>query len=227
MKMTNDLLTIAMVIALTLATGCSTTSGNKSTTRTKVITPEQLVAESMRQEAGLHAEAIAPGMPRSDFRRMMVVINERKATADQELAEYEKFKMDQRLALAEASAPKITVINGEGMQGVPASNPLPGNYSSVAHYSNGESQYIRTSNTSPYPRTVQSVANPLSQPQDMGTAVAIAAPTRFYKRQALENSADRMEQNAARNAAIDAAVTNRTTTDPGMAIPDPIGEQLP
>jgi hypothetical protein len=80
----------------------------------KIIRPEDVLREEKQLEASIHAEAIMAGPSRADEARIMTVMAERKAKEQRDLAEYAKFQFEQRLELAQASAPRINIYNGGG-----------------------------------------------------------------------------------------------------------------
>jgi hypothetical protein len=214
--------TIAIIVTVTVATGCSTSSETKHIA--KVMTVYQVLAENARKEAKLRAELRAeandPGIPRADARRMMVVLNQQRRKDDQGLAAYEKFKTDQQIALAQASAPRITINTGG--EGVPDLNTLTAKYMHGSRYGKSSSRnvlvdYTPSDSFNKYRVTDQSFLN-----QNTAHAVAKAAPASFYRRQLLERSADQLVQRSAEAIRNAAAADQTTSTDTGEPFADPV-----
>ncbi len=173
-----------------------------------VITAREAVAEQNKMEAELRAEANAPGIGRTEFHRVMAVVNETKRREERETAAYEKFKMDQQLAIAQASAPKIYVINGGG---------------SAPDTEMHKATYTRASNTrsgAAYQKAAYGSIDKSFLLRDSATTQVKEVPARFYKRQVLERSADRIVQSAAEASA--AAANENAPTDSGSPFASPV-----
>lgn len=59
---------------------------------------------------------MAPTMTRAEAEKVAAVLAVRKERADREVAAYEQFRMDQQLALAEASASRTNVVINNYME---------------------------------------------------------------------------------------------------------------
>lgn len=142
-------------------------SGCAATTPGQVITGTQILNSEFAERASLRAEANAPGIPPADEERIVRVLGAIAARERQELAAYQEFLFSQKLALANASAPRITIVGGSGNGGERFS---------------GQGEGTGTTG-------------------DIVTGGAVGggsgAPGRFYVRRALEESAERMSEDAA------------------------------
>ena len=96
------------VLAL-LTLGVWLLGGCESQAPGKIMSAADCIRAQNQHEAEIWAEAHAPGPSREDQQRIADVMSAHAAQERHELAEYAKFQFDQRLELAEASAPRITI----------------------------------------------------------------------------------------------------------------------
>ena len=64
-----------------------------------------------RKAAEIRTELMAPTMTRAEAEKVAAVLAVRKERADREVAAYEQFRMDQQIALAEASRTQVVINN--------------------------------------------------------------------------------------------------------------------
>jgi len=88
-----------------LLSGCEAEYGGKIMSAADAFRASQL-AEA-KDQAEMHAEANADYISAADEQRIATMLAARSAQEQHELAEYARFQFNQRLALAEASAPRI------------------------------------------------------------------------------------------------------------------------
>jgi hypothetical protein len=145
------------------------------------ITPQDILREKQTLEAGIRSEANAPGLPRADETRIMWVMAKREAKEQAELAEYAKFQFDQKLELAQASAPRITIYNGAGMGGAEGGTTMEssngmmmgghhGKYAGLAD-KYADKDYVRQI----VEQSTQQMSNDAAERVDQNTAAAAAS----------------------------------------------------
>ena len=127
--------------------------------------------ERVRYHAELRREANWSGLTRKEIAKVKAVLVARKARADREAALYEQFKFQQKLALAEASAPKTYIY----MNGQP---PAGGEMSMTP---GGEQ----------FPGVTYS--KPRMQPYAPTRSSKTIYPDRFYRRAGTEEGLDRQD----------------------------------
>jgi hypothetical protein len=173
---------INTAVAITAILLAVTASGGQ-----RILQPRDVVAQALleekREKAALRAEANAPGMGRAQQRRVEQVIASSARAEEHRIAEYEKFKMDQQIALAQASAPS-TVTNNYFSTGTEQS---------LATESTGSvrsSKYIKVAGV---PRSdsysVRREAPVATREQSAGEK---PYPDEFYKMQVIQESIDRL-----------------------------------
>lgn len=134
-----------------------------------------------RKAAEIRAELMAPTMTRAEAGRVAAVLAVRKERADRELVAYEQFRMDQQLALAEASASRTHVVINNYMETPGKDRPaavvsaLRGGFSQVA--------YSQAPTTEPSKRVFLT--------GEPGPRIPKNYPPRFYRRAAQEESVDK------------------------------------
>ncbi len=163
-------------------------SSKDKVVKSKATVSESWDAKEKRRQAELRAEANAPGPTRAEYARVCAVLAARKARENREIARYEQYKMEQKIALAEASAGRTyVVINGD----LPT-NAMPTRLSAAASGSDlrlvGQSQQ-RKANQSSGSRTTE-ILPPIGE--------GPSHPDRFARRRVQEEALDRQD------AALDA-----------------------
>ena len=101
-----------LTLGVWLLGGCESEAPGKTMSAANCIRAEK------QHEAENWAEAHAPGPSKEDEQRIADVMSARAAQEQHELAQYAKFQFDQKLELAEASAPRIYVSSQEEADGV-------------------------------------------------------------------------------------------------------------
>jgi hypothetical protein len=147
------------------------------------ITPQEAIAQVARKDADIRQEANAPGMSFAERAKVNAVVAAARHKAEEELAAYEKFKHEQQLELAEASAARVYIINGGGGE--------------MQQPEMRKSNFTRVSNT--HGGLAKAMAAYRSVDQSFMKTESVHAsskdaPARFYKRQVLERSADQLVQ---------------------------------
>jgi len=139
---------------------------------TQITAAQAAEIERIRYKAELRREANWSGLTRKEIFRVRAVLAARKARADREAALYEQFKFQQKLALAEASAPKTYVyLNGQP--------PANGDFSSL-------SQQIERAPGVTY-------SKPRTQTYAPAQTSKTIYPDRFYRRAGTEDGLDRQD----------------------------------
>jgi len=175
-------LTVVAPLSLGMLAGCDT-YGGKTMSATDVIRADQ------QQDAEIHAEANAPGLAADDQHRILIAMATQKAQQEHDLAEYAKFQFKQRLELAEASAPRIT-IGGEGTMLGSANSERHGQTIALGGHRNDHGQ---------------------EAPDSVNAA---NASDRLFVRQVLENSANQLSADGAQREQEGAANTNSAQEAP-------------
>ncbi len=143
-----------------------------------------ILEDQRRHEAELRDEVNGPPMAPADYKRMMVALAFKRERAQVEEARYAKFQMDQKIALAQASSPKMLITNGNG--------DIPSDYRQVQYgdmRGHRELSSIHRHAGSGFAGGAYSVVQGSS---------GGGYPARFYRRQIQEDSATQAE--AAYNA---------------------------
>lgn len=160
-----------------------------------------------RKAAELRAELMAPVMTRAETEKVAAVLAARKQQAQREFAGYQQFKIDQQMALAEASAPRsYTVINNY------MGNPEKRQPSATA-YTNTSGGMRRIGYSQP--------ATPESADRDFLAAESRQRrqktyPPNYYWRAAQEESADKLAAALATQSQRDAMTPPFGQPVPGM-----------
>lgn len=131
--------------------------------------------------AEIRAELMAPTMTRAEAEKVAAVLAVRKERADREVAAYEQFRMDQQLALAEASASRTNVVINNYVETPGKDRPA----GMVSALSGGLSQvaYSQTATSEPSKRTFVTGEPAPRIPKNY--------PPRFYRRASQEESLDK------------------------------------
>jgi hypothetical protein len=120
------------VLAL-LTLGVWMLGGCESEAPGKTMSAADCIRAEKQHEAEIRAEANAPGMSAQDEKRIASVMAAHAARDQHELAEYAKFQFEQRLELAEASAPRVFVSpEGETGEGTANQTSVGGHRQSLA-----------------------------------------------------------------------------------------------
>ncbi|GEM_PF-3570740 len=165
----------------------------------KIMQPGELIAQEKRYQAELRAEANAPGPAPADARRMAIVLGKRRIAEDHQIAEYEKFKMAQQIALAQAQAPSIVVNN--------YTSSMEGRMATAQNQSTHANRYMKAAFVQE-PESENAREMPLQTRRTRGQPLSEKKyPDRFYRTQVLDNSIDRM---ISRVDAISAQVDDHT-----------------
>lgn len=151
-------------------------------------------AKEKRREAELRAEANAPGPTREELARVRAVLAARKAREDREIARYRQYQTEQKLALAEASAPKMFIFNGGQVPGEMAPTRFSGasrssGFQTVGVTRTAASQSIPSQGAIKIMRESREVPN---------------YPNRFARRSAQEEGLDRQDAMLDAQARLDA-----------------------
>jgi hypothetical protein len=88
---------------------------------TKVITGQSILEDERRQAAELRAENNGPEIAPRDYKRMMLCLASKREREQKELAQYAQFQLNQKIALAQASSPKLLITSSD----------IPSNYRQV------------------------------------------------------------------------------------------------
>lgn len=134
--------------------------------------------DQRRTEASIIAERNGPPIARADYRRLTATLALKREREQTELARYARFQMDQKLALAQASAGKMLIASPNGI-----SAPQQVSY-----------RYRKV-------RAEQATV----QESDRAALSEGDYPDRFYTRQVQENSVAQAEAEAAATAASSSA----------------------
>ncbi len=148
--------------------GSLASCANRDRPPSQVITAQNFVEDQRRLAAELRSEACGPAIAPADYKRLMAAMAFKRERAQRELAQFAKFQTDQKLNLAEASAPKMMVTSGE----------IPSNYRQV-EFSNARTHHRVLSSGVAYSQVGQ------GSRQDY--------PAGFYRRQMQEDSAAQAE----------------------------------
>jgi len=147
-----------------------TTLAAQKLTNPEITAAQAWELERARYKAELRREANWNGLTYKEIARVRTLLATRKARADREAALYEQFKFQQKLALAEASAPKTYVyLNGQ---------PSSGDMSSS------------TQRFEKVPGVTYSRPQTYSSPPSRSSMIY---PDRFYRRSASEEGLDRQD----------------------------------
>lgn len=184
-----------VILGMLLLVSCSSPDNH-----TKKITARTLLEEQHRHEAELRCEAFGPSIRPADYIRMKALLASKRERSQQELAMYAKFQMEQKLALADASSPKMLVTGAEVAP-------------TYRQFDGGPSEnYRQVSLRHASHRTVSNRMNPVGSPE-----VARDYPARFYQNQLQENSIAQAQAEYNENA--QSAQTNES--DAPYAVPVP------
>jgi hypothetical protein len=160
-----------LTLGVWMLAGCDSERGGKTISAADCIRAEQ------QHEADIRKEANAPGMPAADQQRIASVMADRAAREQYELAQCSKFQFNQRLELAQASAPRIYLSpqegSGEKAIGQPSSDRQKQSMALTGHAS-----------------------HPINAGGQAVSGVATASD-RFYLRSGLENSANQLVRDSA------------------------------
>jgi hypothetical protein len=159
---------VLLTLGLWLLAGCEGSGG-------KVLTAADCIKADQQHDAEIRAEANAPGPSPEAERQILAAMARRKAQEEHQLAEYAKFQFEQRLELAEASAPRI-IPGAQGNAAGPALGQVnPGRRDETIALSGHASRH--------------GGAKPVSD--------AVSASDRLYVREVLENSANQLSADSA------------------------------
>ena len=159
-----------------------------------------------RKSAEIRAELMAPTMTRAEAEKVAAVLAVRKERADREVAAYEQFRMDQQLALAEASASRTNVVINNYMETPGKDRPA----AMVSSLSGGLSQvaYSQTATSEPSKRAFLTGEPAQRIPKNY--------PPRFYRRAAQEESVDKQAAAFSAQALLEALAPLFGQPVPGM-----------
>lgn len=153
------------------------------------VSPVETMAQAPQQEFANHVnlqlryDTSYGCMTRVEYGRVLKVLRLRKAREDRELAAYAKFKMDQRIMLAKAAAPRSLVIVNLGVEPAHAGEAVGSAMRIVP------SEFLPSTSTKVRTMQWSSDAHAFLE----GNEPMKEYPARFYRRQAQEESADRLE----------------------------------
>jgi len=154
---------------------------NESSLQTQKKMAAMTLEQGRRDEAELMVERNGPRIASGDYRRLEAAVAFKREKEQLELAEYARFQMQQKIALAQASSPRMVITKGD---------EVPSDYRQV-EYTNGMDH--RDLSYSRKQGFVGAAYSAMRKARDQNY------PARFYVRQLQEDSAAQAQMQEQQN----------------------------